>query len=199
MTIWDTRYDGDGYVYGTEPNDFVRQQAAVIPPGRVLDLAAGEGRNAVYLATLGYDVTAVDSSVVGLAKAQHLAALHGVPLTTTVADLHDYVLGTAQWQGITAIFCHLPSALRHSVCQRVVAGLAPGGVLLLESYTPQQLRYGTGGPPDADLMPTLAELQTLLAPLTFEVGHEIEREVYEGRGHHGLSAVVQVLARKPTT
>ncbi len=199
MTIWDTRYGGDDYVYGTAPNDFVRQQAAAIPPGRVLDLAAGEGRNAVYLAAQGYDVTAVDSSAVGLAKAQQLAAAQGVPLTTTVADLHDYGLGTEQWQGITAIFCHLPSALRSTVCKRVVAGLAPGGVLLLESYTPQQLRYRTGGPPDADLMPTLAELAGLLAPLTFEIGHEIEREVYEGRGHHGLSAVVQVLARKPTT
>ena len=88
--MWNQRYDTDAYVYGTEPNEFLKQQVDKLPQGKILCLADGEGRNSVYLATLGYDVTAVDSSDVGLAKAQKLAAEKGVTITTQVADLADY-------------------------------------------------------------------------------------------------------------
>jgi Cyclopropane fatty acid synthase and related methyltransferases len=194
---WDERYGGEEYVFGTEPNDFLKSVAARIPRGRVLCLADGEGRNGVFLAEQGCDVVSVDASAVGLEKARRLAESRGVTIETVQADLADYEIAPEAWDGVVSIFCHLPPELRRSVHQRVVAGLKPGGAFVLEAYTPDQLRYGTGGPPTADLMPTLAELRAELAGLAFEHAAETERAVVEGAGHTGLAAVVQVFAVKP--
>jgi len=196
--MWDERYSAPGYAYGTEPNDFLASAAARIPRGRVLSLADGEGRNGVHLATLGYDVTSVDASPVGLAKADLLAAARGVRIHTVVADLAEFAVGDACWEGIVSIFCHLPPALRRAVYGQVVRGLVPGGVFVLEAYTPAQLRFGTGGPSNPDLMPTLALLRDELAGLGIEHGVELERAVREGTLHDGPSAVVQVIARRPS-
>ena len=196
--FWDERYGEAELTYGSEPNDFLREMAPRIPPGPVLGLGEGQGRNAVHLATLGHAVTAVDQSPVGLARARELAAGRGAALTTVVADLADFDLGQTSWSGIISIFCHLPSALRRSLYPRCAAALAPGGVLILEAYTPNQLEYGTGGPKELDLLGTLAELRDLLPGLELEIGREVVREVHEGAHHHGLGAVVQVVARKPS-
>jgi SAM-dependent methyltransferase len=197
--MWDQRYGEDGFAYGTDPNDFLAAHATRALPagGEVLCLAEGEGRNAVFLARMGYRVTGVDASAVGLAKARALAAQHGVEVETVVADLADYDLGVARWDGIVSIWCHTPSALRTRLHRAVVAALRPGGALLLEAYTPRQLDFKTGGPPVADMMMTLAGLRDELAGLDLEVGEEKVRAVHEGRYHHGDSAVVQVVARKP--
>lgn len=199
--FWDQRYAEPELTYGEEPNDFLRVTAPLIPPGPVLSLGEGQGRNAVHLAGLGHPVTAVDLSPVGLARAQDLAALRGVALTTWVADLAEIDFGTAPWRGpwngIVSIFCHLPSALRRSLYPRCVQALAPGGVLILESYTPDQLAFGTGGPREPDLLATLAEIQGLLPGLDLDIGRECVREVREGAHHHGPAAVLQVVARKP--
>lgn len=191
--MWDDRYNRPDYFYGKQPNDFVRQVCPQIPKGNILCLAEGEGRNAVYLAQQGYRVTAVDASEVGMAKAQRLAAEHGVSLHTLVADLAEFEIQPQSWDGIIAIFCHLPLPLRAQVHRQVVAGLRPGGVFVLEAYTPAQLHFNTGGPPTADLMMDWATLQQELAGLTFKIGEELERDIHEGRGHRGRSAVVQVL------
>ncbi len=194
---WDERFDVPGYVYGTEPNAFVAARAALIPAGPVLCLAEGEGRNAVYLATLGHAVTAVDQSAVGLAKATRLAAVRGVPLATVVANLANYVIEPNSWSGIVSTFAHLPPPLRRAVHAQVVTGLRPGGVFILEAYTPAQLALGTGGPKDAELCMTLDGLHSELAGLEFVIAHECERNVIEGTNHTGRGAVVQVCARRP--
>ena len=194
--MWNQRYNTDAYVYGTEPNEFLKQQVSKLPKGNILCLADGEGRNSVYLATLGYDVTAVDSSDVGLAKAEKLAAEKGVTITTQVADLADYDLGQGQWQGIVSIFCHLPPPLRKQVHSNINAALADGGVFLLEAYTPEQLQHGTGGPPNAAMMMTAAELPTELSGLHIDSCNELERQVLEGEGHSGTGAVVQLIGRQ---
>ena len=150
MTEWDARYRTDDFVFGTAPNDFLAAEVARIPKGAVLCLGEGEGRNGVHLASLGYAVTGVDGSEVGLAKARRLAEARGVVLDTVVADLATFDLGEQRWQGIVSIFVHLPSALRADLYPRVVRALAPGGVLLLEAYTPRQHGIGgVGGPPPA--------------------------------------------------
>lgn len=194
---WDDRYDTDEFVYGTEPNDFLREVADRLTPGELLSIAEGEGRNAVFLAGLGHRVTGVDSSAVGLAKAQSLAAQRGVALTTEVCDLAGFDPGQARWQTIVSIFCHLPSALRSALYTRLVAALQPGGLLVLEAYTPDQLQHGTGGPKDPDMLPTLAALQHELAGLDFLIARETVRPVIEGRFHSGNGAVVQLLACRP--
>ena len=196
--MWDQRYAGEGFFYGKAPNDFLREVAGRIPKDApVLCLAEGEGRNAVFLAELGYDVTAVDQSSVGLDKARSLAEERGVSVRTVVADLSEYAIEPEAWGGIVSIWAHLPPPLRRSVHAACVQGLKPGGAFVLEAYTPRQLEYRTGGPPTAELMMRLDELEEELAGLAFDIAEEIDREVHEGSGHEGKSAVVRVLARKP--
>jgi SAM-dependent methyltransferase len=194
--MWDERYGGDEFFYGTEPNDFLRAEVARLPHGDVLCIGDGEGRNGVWLAEQGYLVTSVDQSAVGLEKAQALAKQRGVKLTTVAADLATFDLGTARWHAVVSIFCHLPSVLRRDVYSRVVRALRPGGVVMIESYTPAQLGRGTGGPPVADMLVDLATLRADFAALEVLHGIERERDVLEGKGHRGLSAVVQFVARK---
>lgn len=194
--MWDIRYGNAFYVYGTAPNDYLQQFAPRIPKGRVLSLAEGEGRNAVYLASLGYEVTGVDSSAVGLDKAQRLASERSVRITTIMSDLAQFPIEPNSWDGVISIFCHLPSTLRAQVHQRVVKGLRPGGCFLLEAYTPRQLLFKTGGPQNPDNMPDLESLKRELAGLRFEHAVELERDVIEGEGHSGRGAVVQILAFK---
>lgn len=194
---WDERYDGADYVYGTEPNDFLVSQLGNLPPGRVLCLAEGEGRNAVFLAEHGFAVTAVDQSVVGLAKAERLAAQRGVQIETIVADLADFSIAPRSWDGIVSIFAHTSPPVRRHVHSEVVRGLKQGGAFLLEAYRPEQLEYKTGGPPVVEMMMTLLMLQAELPGLDFEYAEESIRDVHEGKLHVGQGAVVQLLARKP--
>lgn len=197
--MWDQRYSTEEFVYGTTPNAYLVSVSDRLPLGRALCVAEGEGRNAVYLARLGCRVLAVDASRVGLEKAVRLACERGVHIDTQVADLADFPIEPDSWDAVVSIFCHLPRQLRHSLHRRVVAGLRPGGVLVLEAYRPAQLRHGTGGPASADMMPTLAELRQELHGLEFEHAVETERDVVEGRYHTGRGAVVQLLAFKPGT
>lgn len=194
--MWDARYSDSAYVFGTEPNDFLRSVAGRIPPGAVLCLGDGEGRNGVFLAEQGFAVTAMDASGVGMRKAAQLAQARGVALATAVADLARYAIEPAAWDGIVSIYVHLPPPLRRQVHRAAAAGLKPGGVFVLEAYTPAQLGYGTGGPSAAEVLMTLEMLREDLAGLTFEVAQEIERDVIEGQFHSGRAAVVQVLARR---
>lgn len=196
--MWDERYDTDEYVYGTEPNDFLREQAGLIgePPRQVLCLADGEGRNGVYLATLGHHVRSVDASVVGLRKAARLAEREGVTLETQVADLTEHTFPAEAFDAVVSIFCHVPAAGRPHLHRQVARTLKPGGILILEAYTPAQAPRDTGGPPDADRTPTAAELEAAFADFEILSSREFDRQVIEGRGHTGLGAVVQFLARK---
>lgn len=191
---WDARYGKPGYAYGTEPNGFLRSVIDRIPRGRILSLGEGEGRNAVFLAEHGCDVVGIDASSVGLAKARALAVERGVRIRTEVADVRTYPIEPDSWDGIISIFCHLPGRDRRALHHRAVAGLKPGGVFVLEAYTPKQLEHRSGGPPVRELLVTLDELRQDLAGLRLEIATEVEREVQEGRLHVGVGAVVQVLA-----
>jgi SAM-dependent methyltransferase len=196
--FWDERYAQTGFIYGTEPNEFLAAVAGQIPPGPVLTLAEGEGRNGLFLAGLGYEVTAVDQSEVGLAKARRLAEERGLKIATQQADLAEYVIEPERWAGIVSIFCHLPKSIRVPLHAAVVRGLRPGGVFLLEAYTPKQFGRGTGGPSSPELMTSLDDLKRELAGLEFLHAQELEREVREGQYHTGLASVVQVVARQST-
>src|SRR5262249_36997604 len=193
---WDARYAEPGWAFGTEPNDFLREHAHHLPRGRVLCLAEGEGRNAVWLATRGYEVTGVDRSAAGLEKARALARERGVTLTTVCADLDVFPIEPGHWQGIVSIFAHVPRALRRRVHAAAVEGLAPGGVLLLEAYRPEQIGRGTGGPSDDDRMLDLARLREELGALEWLLAREADRDVVEGRCHTGPASVVQLVARR---
>ena len=194
---WDARYASSDFVYGTEPNAFLRNQAHRLSKGaEVLCVAEGEGRNSTYLAGLGLRVTGVDASSVGMQKAQRLAEERHVEVTTVVADLAEYDPGIDHWDAIVSIFAHLPTPIRVPLRERLRRAMRVGGLIILEHYHPRQLEYGTGGPPDATMMSTAQELQADFPG--WEVLHEFEgeREVIEGKLHHGLSYVTQFIAKR---
>lgn len=192
--LWESRYGTDAYLYGTEPNDFLRSAAAALTIGSALCIADGEGRNGVYLATLGHDVTSVDFTASGMAKASRLAAQAGVELVTLVADLVEFDFGIDRWDLVVSIFAHTPPPLRRRVHASIAAALRPGGTFILEAYTPDQLGRGTGGPPVAELAMTLDGLRSELTNLHLEHAQETVRNLIEGPGHTGDGAVVQVVA-----
>lgn len=194
--MWDERYSTDEYAYGTKPNEFLVANYSQIPMGKVLSLAEGEGRNAVFLAKQGYSVTAVDGSIVGLDKARKLAEENGVTINCVHADLADYDLGENIWDGIVSIFFPAPSPLRKQLYLQIKSALKPNGIFLLEAYTPEQISHGTGGGNLVDTMQTEATLRSELLGLTFRHIVELEREVIEGSYHTGIGSVVQAIASK---
>lgn len=195
--MWDERYNEPGFAYGTEPNDFLREVADRIPPGPVLCLAEGEGRNAVFLATRQHDVLAVDQSAVGLEKARQLATERGTSIETRATDLATFQFEEAHYAGIVSIWAHMPPEVRRLVHRKCVEALVPGGVMILEAYTPAQVGRGTGGPPNPAFCMTADGLREELVGLDFELLVERERHVSEGRYHNGDSSVVQMVARRP--
>lgn len=201
-SFWDSRYASEpGYVFGTEPNDFLRSVVDRLRPGgRVLCVAEGEGRNAVFLAEHGFHVTALDQSAAGLAKARQLASDRGVSerVGTVVCDLLHHELGHGAWDAVVWIFLHLAPPDRQQLLQRVARALTPDGLLVVECYTPRQVRWNTGGPVQAtELLVELADLQSACPGLETLIGCEQERDVIEGSGHTGRADVVQWLARRP--
>ena len=195
--MWDQRYSADEYIYGKDPNEFLANAIGKIPKGKVLCVAEGEGRNAVFLAEQGYEVVAVDSSSVGLDKAKKLAKEHGVSIQTIVSDLAHFDINPESWDGIVSIFAHVPPQIRKELHKKIVNGLRPGGVLILEAYRPDQLKYKTGGPPTAEFMMTLEGLEEELKGLNFDYGVELDRDIVEGKFHTGKGAVVQIIGVKP--
>ncbi len=194
---WDKRYSEQGFAYGTQPNDFLSENVHHLPvDGNILCLAEGEGRNGVFLARHGFQITAVDSSAVGLKKAEVLASQHNVTITTKVADLADFSLEDNTYDGVVSIFCHLPPDVRSSLHRKIISALKPGGVLILEAYTPDQLTHGTGGPPHKHLMMNLQMLIEDFQSLHILHGTELLREIHEGHLHNGRGAVVQFIAEK---
>ncbi|MBL9199012.1 MAG: class I SAM-dependent methyltransferase [Opitutaceae bacterium] len=193
--MWDQRYAGDEFAYGTDPNTFLAQHARLLS-GPVLSLAEGEGRNGVFLATLGLEVLGVDSSKVGLAKAHKLAAVRGVSIRTLVTDLADYEPPSNTFGAVVSIFAHLPSSLRRRLYPLVERSLKPGAVLLLEAYAKAQITRDTGGPKDPDMLVASADLERSFPGCEVILSREIEREVVEGRFHSGMASVVQFIARR---
>lgn len=195
MSVWDEMYADEAYVYGTEPNAFLAQYAALLA-GPVLSVAEGEGRNAVYLATQGLDVLGVDQSETGLAKARRLAAARGVRIRTEAADLASYAPPPATFGSLVSIYAHMPSQIRKRLHHAAESALRPGGIVLLEAYRHEQLGRGTGGPDDPDMFMALADLEREFPHCDILLSREIERDVTEGVFHTGMACVVQFIARK---
>jgi SAM-dependent methyltransferase len=196
--FWNQRYGEQGFAYGTEANDFLRQEYHRFKPGgEILCIAEGEGRNALFLAAHSFQVTAMDQSEVGMQKAHLRATKEGLHLSTITADLENFDFGLGKWDAIVSIFGHLPPVLREEVHGKIVKALRLGGYFLMEAYTPEQLPLGTGGPKDINLMVTSEIIQKELSELSPEILQEVRRPIHEGKYHEGESAVIQFIGKQP--
>ena len=193
---WNEKFATIDYAYGTEPNDFLVSAVTHLKRGETLSLAEGEGRNAVWLAQQGFTVSAIEQSEKGVAKTLRLALQRGVIVMAERGELETFHIQPNSWDLVVSIYAHTPQELRRKLHRQVVAGLKPGGVFVLEAYTPAQIANNTGGPKDASLMPTAELLRSELAGLVFDRIEEVEREVVEGSLHTGTAHVVQVVAHR---
>jgi SAM-dependent methyltransferase len=193
--MWNERYSAKEYIYGTEPNAFLAEHAGMLQ-GPVLSLAEGEGRNAVFLATLGLDVHGVDGSDVGLAKAQALARSRNVSIRTDVADLGQFVPAENSYGSVISISAHLPGSIRNRLYPLVERCLKPGGIIMLEAYSVAQLARDTGGPKDADMLMTPAKIRAEFPNIEPILLRELDREVREGTYNTGIASVVQFIGKK---
>jgi cyclopropane fatty-acyl-phospholipid synthase-like methyltransferase len=206
VNVWDERYAGEEYHFGTEPNAFLLSQRSLLRPGMdCLAVADGEGRNGVWLAQQGLDVLSVDSSSVALAKARKLAQQRGVTLRFEQVDLiqnswpvlSNVEGGENRFDAVVAIFIQFaPPGLREQMFARIKRCLKPGGLLLLQGYTPRQLQYGTGGPSQAENLYTEALLRGAFADMDILHLREHDDIIREGTGHSGMSALIDLVARK---
>jgi len=198
LTRWNERFSAPGYLFGTAPNRFLASAKHLLVPGqRALAVADGEGRNGVWLAQQGLAVTSVDFSPVALAKARQLAEQSGVAIETIEADLAGWEWPSAAFDVVVAIFVQFaPPPMRARMFAGMKAALKPRGLLILEGYRPEQVDYGTGGPPNREHMYTKELLETSFADMEILHLKEYDAVIEEGSGHNGRSALIDLIARK---
>ena len=194
---WDERYSAEEYIYGTRPNAWFAEKLSGINPGKLLLPAEGEGRNAVFAATLGWDVSAFDQSEEGKKKALKLAAGKGVAINYTIADLTTFNCHEAHFDAIALIFVHMPVEIRQMVHQNLIKCLKPGGYLILEAFTKKQIQNTSGGPRTELLLYESEYLQNDLSELEIIEFEETTTVLSEGPLHQGEAFVLRLLAHKP--
>lgn len=196
---WNKRFEGDGFIFGQEPNEYLRAQAARLQPGgRALCVADGEGRNSIWLAQQGLLVDAFDIAELGVAKARRWAQQAQVAVNYSVADCDQWAWPQAHYDVVAAIFVQFADpAMRERLFAHMQRALRPGGLLILQGYTPQQLQYKTGGPPLLSHLYTEAMLREAFAALQIIELREYESDLTEGAQHRGRSALVGLVAQKP--
>ena len=197
--MWDERYQTPEYIFGDQPCQWLIMNQHRLPQsGQALALGDGEGRNGVFLAELGFEVTSVDLSEVGLSKARDLARKRGVTIQTVQADLEHYEIEAESQDLIVSIYCHLPDAIRKLVHERAEVALKPGGLFILEAFHHSQLKYQSGGPKTTDL---LYDLDALLGDFkTLQILEAFDGLCYldEGARHSGIGHIVRLVLQKPT-
>ena len=195
--MWEERYAAEEYAYGEEPNAFFKACSdGLAVPGRLLLPGEGEGRNAVYAARQGWKVDAFDFSPAAREKALRLAERHGVHINYEVADYESVRIEPKAYDAVALIFTHKHESIRRPVHRKLASALKPGGHLFLEAYSKAQLDYGTGGPPNEQMLYTLEDLREDFSNLEIVELEKLEVEIHEGRYHTGLASVVRLVARR---
>lgn len=197
---WDDRYSAEGYLFGTRPAQFLQDRVEVFSQGQTaLVVADGEGRNSVFLAELGLDVTSFDLSSVGIAKAISLAADSGVTVDMRLANILEWDWKPESFDLVVGVFFQFLTPLeRADVFEGMKRSVRPGGKVLIHGYTPKQLEHGTGGPPTASFLYTEDLLADVFAGWHIDELRSYEATITEGSGHVGMSALVDLVATKPS-
>ncbi len=193
---WDRRYGGSELVWSAEPNRFLAAEAGGLAVGRALDLACGEGRNAVWLAQQGWEVTGVDFSQVGLDKARRLAEQRAVSVQWLLADLVDYIPQAGAFDLVAILYLHVEDEAMRKILQRAAAALAPGGTLLVVGHDPTNIEDGYGGPQNPAILMSPDEIVQALPGLTIERAERVRRPV-ESAGEDGYAIDALVRAVRP--
>lgn len=194
--FWNERYAVEEYVYGTEPNQFFRKQLKKLQPGKILFPAEGEGRNAVYAATKGWQVTAFDASTEAGKKAERLAEQNGVSIDYQTADFENVSFPEESFDCIVLIYAHMPPSKREKTHRKLITFLKPGGILILEGFSKKQISYNTGGPRNEAMLFSLQEIRSDFQSFSHLTTAEKPIELSEGIFHSGTASVIQVLGRK---
>lgn len=199
--FWNARYQESGYVYGTLPNQFFETEIRKIPVGKALFPAEGEGRNAVYAASLGWEVAAFDQSLAGKEKAILLAERREVTISYEVSSVEDFDLEKESVDALVLIFAHFPSHLRKAFHQKLSTFLKPGGILILEGFSKKHAAFNSvnelaGGPKDPTMLFSSEELLHDFLGFSIELLEELEVNLEEGFYHVGKSAVIRLVAKK---
>jgi SAM-dependent methyltransferase len=195
---WDRRYAGTELIWTAEPNRFVEAELRDLPPGRALDLGAGEGRNAVWLAGRGWQVTAVDFSAVGLDKGRQLAAGRGVSVDWVHADVLGYQPEAGAFQLVLIAYLHVPAAGLTGVLRGAVRALAPGGTLLVVGHDVDNLTEGAGGPQDPAVLYTPELITGSLDGLTVLQAGQVRRPLLTGdSGKQAVDTLVRAIRDTP--
>ena len=196
--MWDERFGREEPVYGEEPNRYLRSQTTLRlkPPMKVLLPADGYGRNGLWLAKQGFDVTTVDVSPVGVERARKTAQAAGISAKILLSDLNTWEWPKDEFDAVAAIYLHLPPEERQTVHARMLGALKPGGILILEAFNPGQLAYTSGGPKNPELLYTAEMLRRDFAGAEELELIETVAELEEGRMHSGLGSVVRAVLRR---
>jgi SAM-dependent methyltransferase len=196
--FWNDRYREPGFIYGEHPNAFLVAHERLFHPGqRALAVADGEGRNGVWLAARGLEVVSVDASEVALEKARRLAADRGVSLETVCADLARWDWPEAEFDHVMSIFAHFPPDVRPHIHRAMLRALKPGGLLLLEAFSPEQMDYDSGGPRDPAMLYSAVILREDFVDGDIEEIGETVTTLDEGPYHQGPAAVTRAVVRRP--
>ena len=191
---WDRRYDDVENLWATKPNRFLVAEVSELTAGRALDVACGEGQNAIWLASVGWDVTGVDFSEVAIGKANARAARDGIDAVFVCADLVEYEPARAAYDLVLVMYLHISSAQRRAVHEKAAAAVAPGGTFVLLGHDLANLTDGVGGPKDPDLLYTAAEIAAELPGLELEKATTVLRDV-DGEEHDAIDTLVR--AQRP--
>jgi len=198
LETWNARFAGEDFLFGEEPNTFLRTQAHWLRPGdSVLCVADGEGRNSVWLAEQGYTVTAFDFAPNAVAKAKRLAQRHGVNVRHELGDAYSWSWTAKRYDALVAVFIQfLPPDVRDTAFSGMKSAVEEGGLFFLEGYRPEQVDYGTGGPPRREHMYTREWLEGTFRGWEILVLKDYDEVIQEGQAHNGMSALIDLVARK---
>jgi len=191
--FWDKRFSTKEYVYGTEPNDFFREQLKELAPGKILFPAEGEGRNAVYAATKGWEVYAFDPSIEGKKKAEKLAESKNIKINYQTSDYEKIQFNANFFDCMVLIFAHMPPLKREHYHRKLSGFLKPGGTLILKGFSKNQITKNTGGPQNIDMLFSREELSNDFRNYSKLKIEEKEIDLNEGIYHDGIASVIQLI------
>jgi 2-polyprenyl-3-methyl-5-hydroxy-6-metoxy-1,4-benzoquinol methylase len=194
--FWDKRYSEPSLAYGKEPNVYFKQKIDLLQTGKLLLPGEGEGRNSLYAAKKGWEVTAIDSSVKAKEKALALANKNKIRIEYIVSPIESYNFRQEEFNAAALIFVHFPTETRTKIHDAIINSLKPGGALIIEAFSKKQISHNTGGPKSIEMLYDLDDLLIDFKEMNIEESYETQIDLHEGKYHRGIADVIRIFAKK---